>query len=855
MGLLDDLRQQADSIRDSEASQKAQQEKLDAWSKAEVRPKLTQIYSYLNELIGHLEVVQPDTPVAYPLKGYGTLEKLRQVNYKLTTDSRDDMGRVSLAFACIGKGDVNFNVEGKPQVERLREFLNSCKMPFTSREYRDDRHNLVSALFNVEAKVPVLFNFELADDKVTINLTIRNFEGLGSHLYRLQPEMINEQLLDQMGRYLLRADNHFVRLDITDEDRDKLRERLTVEQDAISDEIVAKKKKVSASKKVESAEKPSLFKKKKKKTLVKKTGKKVTKKEASIKTKQEEKPAIIPDDLVKTVGNSTIKKSGADADINIGSKSDYSKVAIHFPDLPTPYKEVDRQLLHTKNYLLSLDGLGDFPDRFFLTANSMLSLLNHTILKPEKRLELVEAMLFKVYPLFISMYDQYQAQEHSLPENRMRRTVLTAAATAANLFSVAYKHVFSAMYQLTLAEKNVSTENLVLSGFRILEVNRIEQRLKALRYEKPSSQDWLDLNKVFFILFEQKLTEVNLTLAGRLGLPELEGQATESKSNVQKLFYSIHIFGVFEVTTWPMKFFNVPDAYLSHLKYPFKLLPDRGKALLPGWMTVAAKQDGPVQLSRRQNYDGTALLIEYSGLYNNLVEEHEKVSRFQFLHEDIQDKLSAPLQALEAAERIPVMELMIFNLRYRERHQKRHLVSGNEFFYVCFGYQESQHALQEEAKILSTMMKWRLVDFSTGGLLLTAEESDAQPIKLGQLVCFAPEDNKQEPLLGYIARLQRVQDARVEIAIVRISSYVENIQIRDLGKSEKKDLLPVLLIQDLDNAWKLVLHESYGYVRGAPLQISRQNGPLLPARLGDVWLRKSEFSVFELSSPGLDSSG
>ena len=153
------------------------------------------------------------------------------------------------------------------------------------------------------------------------------------------------------------------------------------------------------------------------------------------------------------------------------------------------------------------------------------------------------------------------------------------------------------------------------------------------------------------------------------------------------------------------------------------------------------------------------------------------------------------------------------------------------------------------------MIKWRLVNFSTGGLLLIAEESDAPPIKLGQLVCFAPEDNKQEPLLGYIARLQRVQDSCVEIAIVRISSYVESIQIRDLGKAEEKDLMPVLLIQDLDNAWELVLHESYGYVRGAPLQISRQKGPLLPARLGDVWLRKSEFSVFELSSPGLDSSG
>lgn len=848
MGLLDDLRQQADSIRDSEASKKAQQERLEAWSKAEVRPKLTQIYSYLNELIGHLEVVQPETAVAYPLKGYGTLENLTQANYKLTTDSRDDVSRVTLAFTCIGKGDVSFNVEGKPQVGRLREFLNSCKMPFTSREYRDDRHNLVSALFKVEAKVPVLFNFELADNKTTINLTIRNFEGLGTHLYRLQPEMINEQLLDQMGRYLLRADNHFIRLDITEEDREKLRQRLTGEQEAINDSGLIKEKKDKVSIKQKIVEKPKLFKKKAKKT----SGKKDVEKQKPSSEVLTEK-TIEPE---KVLEEKTANNLNVDSTNDVDGKANYNNATIHFPDLPTPYKEVDRQLLNTKNYLLSLDGLGSFPDRFFQTTNSMLSLLNHTILKPEKRLELVEAMLAKVYPLFTAMYDQYQAQEHSLPENRMRRTVLIAAATAAGLFSVAYKHVFAAMYPLIGSDKDISLNNLSLSGFRILELNRIEQRLKALRYEKPLSQDWLDINKVFFILYEQKLTEANFPLAGQLGLPMDMEQVDVSQSCAQKLYYSIHVFGLFEVTTWPMRFFNVPDAYLLYLNYPFKALSDRGKPLLPGWMVVAAQQDTAAQLMRRQNYDGMALLIEYSGLYNKLVEDHELLSRLQFLHEDTNEKLSPVLKTLKPAERIPVLELMIFNLRFRERHQKRHMVTGQEFFRVCFGYQESQHALQQKNdNKLAAMMKWRLVNFSTGGLLLIAEESDVPPIKLGQLVCFAPEDNKHEPLLGYIARLQRVQDSRVEIAIVRISSYVESIEVRDLGKSDEKDLLPVLLIQDLDNAWKLVMHESYGYVRGAPLQISRQKGSMLPARLGDVWLRKSEFSVFEISSPGLDSSG
>lgn len=852
MGLLDDLRQQADSIRDSEEKLKAQQEQLEAWSRVEVIPKLTQIYSYLNELISHLGVIQPVIAVAYPLKGYGTLEKLAQGDYKLTADSRDDMSRVTLVFTCEGKGDVSFNVEGKPQVERLREHLVGCNMPFTSREYRDDRHNLISALFNVEAKVPVLFNFKLAEDKTTINLSIRNFEGLGTRTYRLQPEQIDAQLLDQMGHYLLRTDNHFVRLDITEEEREKLRQRLSGEHEAISEIIMPAEPPEKVSVNQQTKGKPGLFKKKARTGRLKKaTGKQKSPKAMMAPPRTRETDS--PEKVRQEPSSSRLK---IDPTIDVTGVANYNQTTVQFPGLPTPYKEVDRQLLNAKNYLLGLDGLGDFPDRFFQTANSMLSLLNHTILKPEKRLELVEAMLLKVHLLFVAMYDQYQAQQHSLPENRMRRTILTAAATAARLFSVAYKQVFVAMHTLMTSDKKNCQDNLSLSGFRIFELGRIEQRLKALRYEKLTAQDWLDINKVFFILHEQKLVDVDLPLAGRLGLPMDSKQNGDLHSSARKLFFSLHVFGLFEVTTWPMRFFNVPDAYLLYLNYPFKVLPDRGKPLLPGWMLVAARQDGPAQLSRRQNYDGMALLIEYSGLYNKLVDEHEQASRLQFLRENSSERLSLPLQALNEAERIPVLELMIFNLRYRERHQKRHFVGKKESFRVSFGYRASQHVLEnKDTNKQSQMMRWRLVNFSTGGLLLTANESDTPPIQLGQLVCFAPEDNRHEPLLGYITRLQRVQNSRIEIAIVRISSYAESIEIRDLGSSEEKGSLPALLIQDLDNAWKLVAHHSYAYVSGTPLQIRRKDGPLLPARLADVWLRKSEFSVFELSSPGLDSCG
>jgi hypothetical protein len=58
-------------------------------------------------------------------------------------------------------------------------------------------------------------------------------------------------------------------------------------------------------------------------------------------------------------------------------------------------------------------------------------------------------------------------------------------------------------------------------------------------------------------------------------------------------------------------------------------------------------------------------------------------------------------------------------------------------------------------------------------------------------------------------------------------------------------------MNDGDGKWHIALSHKTGFVSGMPLKLTRGDGSKLPVRLGEVWMKKRDFTVFELRSPGL----
>ena len=153
-------------------------------------------------------------------------------------------------------------------------------------------------------------------------------------------------------------------------------------------------------------------------------------------------------------------------------------------------------------------------------------------------------------------------------------------------------------------------------------------------------------------------------------------------------------------------------------------------------------------------------------------------------------KLSRPLLELEAIERFPFLEAMLFGLRPRERKQKRHAAFGHENLRLYFGFKEVYRLLMDLASkdmrriadsrafmdtlagfsagvaddlSASKRTRWEIANFSTGGLLvITRESTFTVPIQIGSLVAFIPNADAKRPMLGYVSRINRPSDQQVD---------------------------------------------------------------------------------------------
>ncbi len=212
MGLLDELKQEAESLkaREEEAPDTTQ---ADSRAQAELarrklEPKMKALYKYFTEFNEHLNVVSPDVSGDYLLEGLGTLTNLRQGDYKLTTDDPKSIQKFTFHWSCSGTGRQEFKVANPILAEKHREALWNLNLRFNKR----DLQNGAGAVFVVEAFVPVSFEFEADPVKNVISLKLKNLGALGIINHSYPPDKVNAELMDELAKCVLRRPNRFEEL-------------------------------------------------------------------------------------------------------------------------------------------------------------------------------------------------------------------------------------------------------------------------------------------------------------------------------------------------------------------------------------------------------------------------------------------------------------------------------------------------------------------------------------------------------------------------------------------------------------------------------------------------------------------
>jgi len=238
MGYLDDLRKKSDSKKAVEEQQRLDREKRELFYKKFIIPALKNLYGYLSEVVEHLNYLEHEIFVNYNLGSLGRLKDLKQSDYSLYVDSRQNMTQIMLKFSCSKAEPKTFNIEGEKNVSRVSDYLKTTTLDFQQKNVYDRVHIVVNADFIIKSKVNIGFEFTADIDNSCIALKVRNFEEFGFKERRLQIKDVKSDFMDHLARYITHEVDDFFGLDMEDNLKAELQKNLKIEKQRRDQELV-----------------------------------------------------------------------------------------------------------------------------------------------------------------------------------------------------------------------------------------------------------------------------------------------------------------------------------------------------------------------------------------------------------------------------------------------------------------------------------------------------------------------------------------------------------------------------------------------------------------------------------------
>ena len=234
MGILDDLRNEAkrkQSLEDEEKDKRARQDEI---FRSKLLPKLRFTYAYLSQVVDYLSSLQPKIEVSHYSREYEELGTLSQHSYRIQSDEKEGLTgteglrRFAVRFVCSGEGEFTRQILGTSEIEKKISLLHLHGLSYQCLRhiYSGAPQKYPSATFIIQRKVPVEFAFSGNTETVKLTIKAINHEGF----YRLQrdflPHEVDEKLLDKLCRYMLRENDDFMHVHISDMQRRMIREKL-----------------------------------------------------------------------------------------------------------------------------------------------------------------------------------------------------------------------------------------------------------------------------------------------------------------------------------------------------------------------------------------------------------------------------------------------------------------------------------------------------------------------------------------------------------------------------------------------------------------------------------------------------
>lgn len=228
MGLLDDLKREAEARKAAEAERTHAEEARANAVRAAALPALFRIRRYLAELIEQMRVLKTEIGVTLPIAGIGPVAGFRQVSYDLAAEGNPPE-LVILRCALRLDRRAQYEVRGagplNPWSEGLRRHGLQAQVVKILPEGAGER-----AIVALEGSVPAMLQFRLDLAAGALEIVTRNFDEIGERRQLVRAPDVTERWLEEMTKYVLRQENRFLVQELSPELREYFRRRLEREK-------------------------------------------------------------------------------------------------------------------------------------------------------------------------------------------------------------------------------------------------------------------------------------------------------------------------------------------------------------------------------------------------------------------------------------------------------------------------------------------------------------------------------------------------------------------------------------------------------------------------------------------------
>jgi hypothetical protein len=203
MGLLDDLKKQADMVKSQQIS--AQSNLLE--SVKLVESKMNQTFIYLNDLLKQLAVIKPTNPMAYSIPGIADFQNLAFAEAfcdyrKKKIADKDHYDTITMFIKWASPVSLTIERDMPATIQKVRDALWGVNLKFSEEEVKKGG-NFQKMKFTVPSAVTLDLVITADHENARLVAKCKNIFRLGPDELRIPAAEINDAFLEEFAKTLI----------------------------------------------------------------------------------------------------------------------------------------------------------------------------------------------------------------------------------------------------------------------------------------------------------------------------------------------------------------------------------------------------------------------------------------------------------------------------------------------------------------------------------------------------------------------------------------------------------------------------------------------------------------------------